>query len=49
MSAEMKLVIAAIYSNYRTEVAEEGEDMEQTDEYIAGPKCGKCVLRFVRV
>ena len=45
---DMKLVIAAIYSNWRTEVAEEG-DMEQTDSYIAVPKCGRCVLRFVRV
>ena len=46
--ADMKLVVAAIYSNWRTEVAEEG-DMEQTDSYIAVPKCGRCLLRFVRV
>ena len=46
--ADMKLLVATIYSNWRTEVAEEG-DMEQTDSYIAVPKCGRCVLRFVGV
>ena len=45
----MKLVVAAIYTNYRTEIVDEGADMDQADEYISGPKCGKCILRFVRV
>lgn len=46
--AEMKLVVAAIYTNFRTEVVD-GEGMEQVDSYVAGPVGGKCVLRFKRV
>ncbi len=47
---EMKLVVAAVYSNFTTEVADAAEeDMEQVDFYIAGPVGGKCVLRFRRV
>ena len=48
MGAEMKLVVASVYSNYRTEIAEVG-DMRQSDEYIAVPRGERCVLRFVRV
>ena len=48
MGAEMKLVVAAVYSNFTTETADDG-DMEQTDTYIAGPVGEKCVLRFKRV
>lgn len=48
----MKMVVAAIYSDFVTEVvkSEGGEmDMRQADEYIAGPVGGRCVLRFRRV
>ena len=45
----MKLVVAAVYTNFRTEVVDCG-DMEQADTFIAaGPVSGKCVLRFKRV
>lgn len=45
---EMKLVIAAIYTNYVTEIVDD-EGMEQADTFIAGPVGGKLVLRFKRV
>ena len=48
VGAGMKLVIAAVYSNFRTEVTHH-EGMQQTDTYIAVPAGGKCVLRFRRV
>ena len=46
--AEMKLVVAANYTNFTTEVVD-AEEMEQVDTYVAGPVGGKCVLRFKRV
>ena len=46
--AELKLVVAAIYTNFTTEVVD-GEGMEQVDSFIAPPVGGKCVLRFKRV
>lgn len=48
VDVEMKLVIAAIYTNYTTEIVN-GEGMEQTDTFISGPVGGKCVLRFRHV
>lgn len=45
---EMKLVIAAIYTNYVTEIVDD-EGMEQADTFIAGPVGGKLVLRLKRV
>jgi hypothetical protein len=44
----MKVVTAAIYSNYETEIVE-GGDMEQEDMFIAGPVGEKLVLRFSHV
>lgn len=44
----MKLVIAAVYTNYTTEIVDD-EGMEQADCFVAGPVGGKCVLRFKRV
>ena len=43
----MKFVVAAIYTNYTTEIID-GEDMEQLDGYVAGPKGGKLILQFER-
>lgn len=45
---EMKLVTAAIYTNYVTEVVDD-EGMEQIDAYIARPRGEKLLLRFRRV
>ena len=46
---EMKLVIAAVYTNFRTEIMD-CEGMEQADTPVAaGPVGGRCVLRFKRV
>lgn len=44
----MKLVVAAVYSNYVTEIVD-GEGMEQADTFVSGPVGGKCVLRFKHV
>jgi hypothetical protein len=41
----MKVVTAAIYTNYDTEIVEAG-DMEQEDMFIAGPVGEKLVLKF---
>lgn len=44
----MKLVIAAIYSNFTTEIVD-AEGIEQSDEFISRPVGEKLVLRFRRV
>ncbi|KAK2784537.1 hypothetical protein FQN52_008958 [Onygenales sp. PD_12] len=44
---DMKLAIAAIYSNYTTEIVDD-QGIEQDDNYIAGPVSQKLVLRFKR-
>ncbi|PSN73833.1 cytochrome P450, partial [Corynespora cassiicola Philippines] len=41
----MKLIIAAIYSMYSTDVVDD-EGMEQEDKFLAGPVNEKLVLRF---
>ena len=46
--AEMKLVVAAVYSNYMTQIVD-GEGMEQADTFVSGPVGGKCVLSFKHV
>ena len=45
---EMKLVTAAIYTNFATEVVDD-EGIEQVDAYIARPRGEKLVLRFRHV
>ena len=44
----MKVVTAAIYTNYETEIVEAG-DMEQKDIFIAGPVGEKLVLKLRHV
>ena len=46
--AEMKLITAAIYTNYRTHIVDD-EGIEQVDAYTAHPKANKLILRFERV
>lgn len=41
----LKLSIAAIYSNFETEVVDD-EGIEQEDAFVAGPVGEKLVLRF---
>ncbi|PYI08649.1 cytochrome P450, partial [Aspergillus sclerotiicarbonarius CBS 121057] len=43
---EIKLVMAAVYANYTTEVVDD-EGIEQNMEFIALPKGGKLMVRFV--
>lgn len=45
---EMKLVVAAVYTNYTTEIVD-AEGIEQADEFISGPVGEKLVLRFKHV
>ena len=44
---EMKLITAAIYTNYTTSIVDD-EGIEQIDAYTAGPRANKLVLRFER-
>lgn len=45
---EIKLVIAAIYTNYTTKVIDD-EGIEQDDGYTVGPIGNKLILRFEKV
>lgn len=44
----MKLIIAAIYTNFSTRIIDD-EGIEQVDAYTAGPRGNKLVLGFERV
>ena len=48
MAVEMKLIVAAVYSNCRTSVVDD-EGIEQGDGYVAGPTGNKLIVRFERV
>jgi cytochrome P450 len=45
---EIKLVIAAVYSNFRTHIVND-EGIEQTDGYTCGPRANKLFLKFERI
>lgn len=45
---ELKIVVAAIYTNYTTKIIDDG-DIEQLDAYSAGPKGDKLILQFKKV
>lgn len=47
--AEMKLVLAAVYTNFTTEIVLAGGMEQNVDSFIAGPVGGKCVLKLKRV
>lgn len=44
----MKLITAAIYTNYRTRVVDD-EGIEQIDAYTAHPRGNKLILAYERV
>lgn len=44
---EIKLIVCAIYGNYRTEIVDD-EGIEQIDAYVTQPRSGKLILRFVK-
>ncbi len=44
----MKLIIAAIYTNYTSHVVDD-EGVEPTDAYTGHPKSGSLYLRYERV
>ena len=45
---EMKLIIAAVYTNYTTTIAEES-DMRQADGFVGWPLGNKLILSFQHV
>lgn len=45
---EIKLTVAAVYSNFRTRIVDDG-GIEQLDAYTAGPSGKRLVLAFERV
>lgn len=47
-SAEMKLAVAAIYTNFNTVLIDD-ENIEATDAYTVKPKGDKLALRFTPV
>jgi hypothetical protein len=47
-STEIKLVIAAVYSNFRTHIVDD-EGIEQEDGYTTGPTSNRLLLRFEKV
>lgn len=46
--SEIKLVLAAVYSNFRTFIVDD-EGIEQEDGYTVGPQSNRLVLKFERV
>lgn len=45
---EIKLVVAAVYTNFRTHIVDD-DGIEQTDGYTCGPTSNKLFLKFERV
>ena len=46
-STEMKLITAAIYTNFTTHIIDD-EGIEQVDAYTAGPRSHRLILQFKR-
>ncbi|KAJ9650177.1 hypothetical protein H2198_010513 [Neophaeococcomyces mojaviensis] len=44
---EIKLIVCAIYGNFKTEIVDD-EGIEEMDAYTTRPKSGKLILRFIR-
>ena len=45
---EIKLVVAAVYSNFRTHIVDDG-GIEQADGYTTGPISNQLLLRFEKI
>jgi hypothetical protein len=45
---EMLVMLAAVYTNYSSHIVD-AEGIEPVDEFIAGPRAGKLILRFEKV
>jgi hypothetical protein len=48
VDAEMKYIVAALYSNYSTTVVDD-TDIEQSDSYTAPPKSDKLIIRLEKL
>jgi hypothetical protein len=46
--AEMKYIVAALYSNYSTSIVDDS-GIEQTDRYTAPPKSDKLMIRLEKL
>jgi unspecific monooxygenase len=44
----MLVLLAAVYTNYSSHIVD-AEGIEPVDEFIAGPRGGKLILRFEKV
>jgi hypothetical protein len=44
----MLVMLAAVYTNYSSHIVD-AEGIEPVDEFIAGPRAGKLILRFEKV
>jgi len=42
----MLVLLAAVYTNFSSHIA---DGIEPVDEFIAGPRAGKLILRFEKV
>ena len=42
---EMLVFLAAVYTNYSSHIVD-AQGIEPVDEFIAGPRAGKLILRF---
>jgi cytochrome P450 len=47
-TTELKLIVAAVYTNFRTHIVND-DGIEQTDGYTCGPKSNRLILRFEKV
>jgi hypothetical protein len=48
LCVEMLVMLAAVYTNYSSHIVD-AEGIEPVDEFIAGPRAGKLILRFEKV
>jgi GTP cyclohydrolase FolE2 len=48
VQAEMKYIVAALYSNYSTSIVDDS-GIEQTDSYTAPPQSDKLMIRLERL
>jgi unspecific monooxygenase len=48
LCAEMLVLLAAVYTNFSSHIVD-ADGIEPVDEFIAGPRAGKLILRFEKV
>lgn len=48
VALELKMVVAAIYTNFTTAIADD-DGIEHSDGYVGGPKSGRLLIQFNKV